>query len=762
LRIIYGLKGTAVKKATSFILVSTLALFAVLGMALTLARASASPRAAVPKSTAGDTYYVDYEGGDDGNDGLSEGAAWKHAPGDPEATGTPDSVDLQPGDTVLFKGGVVYRGYIYLLRVNGAADAPITYKGDGWGEERAIIEGSQPITTAWTLCESQAACGGNPHWQNIYYTDAPAGVDFAQGFFEDDAFIWQAQDPNPGDPFYYDRIEYFRVISHTDPTVYQTRTSITDPRYFTQTDSAAWDGAYVIAWRIPNVTVIRRVTGFDPGTDTIYHEDLGGDIYDDRNSFYAVLNHLRVLDLPGEYVLNEGTERFYVWPLNSDHPDQHAYSVLKHGTGIYGIECSHLVIEGFDVTKFRMGIRAIREPTSHVTIRNNRISLLRANNWYALQVNGEDMLVEGNTVTDCQRAVGILAGGNRVTVRNNFVSRTSRQGIWFMGIENSEILDNRVTDIRGTHSNGISVYLHHQNILMAGNRVWNTNNAMTYHGNHDPNFVNNLIVFNNFFADSVHSWGKGMRGVTILNNTFLKGIFFPSEDQEVVFINNVVDGGGGGDVRSHNVYIGLTWSQQPRYGWAPGPGEIVGWDSVHEQYVPIDPGAVLVDPDGDYRLQPDGPAINAGLDVTSYLPAPGEFSYPGLGADIDGIPRPYGATWDMGVQEYVPDLDLFGRPGDETIYLDWTVNTTDTIESWHIEYYTQTASVFTATDPLSVTRSAVLTEHVRNYDWYTVTLHAMLGETSWLSDTVRVMPTDRFVYLPLVLRGAEGLVLRAQ
>jgi hypothetical protein len=38
------------------------------------------------------------------------------------------------------------------------------------------------------------------------------------------------------------------------------------------------------------------------------------------------------------------------------------------------------------------------------------------------------------------------------------------------------------------------------------------------------------------------------------------------------------------------------------------------------------------------------------------------------------------------------------------------------------------------------------------FDWYTVTLHAMLNGRSWLSDTVRVMPTDRFVYLPVMLR----------
>jgi hypothetical protein len=114
-----------------------------------------------------------------------------------------------------------------------------------------------------------------------------------------------------------------------------------------------------------------------------------------------------------------------------------------------------------------------------------------------------------------------------------------------------------------------------------------------------------------------------------------------------------------------------------------------------------------------------------------------------------------GSAPDLGAYEFTPDLVLHGTPADKAINLGWTVNITLPVTTtWRIDYYTQTVTApFTATDPLSVTRATVLTEHVHNYQWYTVTLHAMLGETSWLSDTVRVMPTDRFVYLPLVLRG---------
>lgn len=97
-------------------------------------------------------------------------------------------------------------------------------------------------------------------------------------------------------------------------------------------------------------------------------------------------------------------------------------------------------------------------------------------------------------------------------------------------------------------------------------------------------------------------------------------------------------------------------------------------------------------------------------------------------------------------------LELYGAPDHETIRLDWTVNTTLPVTAtWHIDYYTQTASIYTATEPFSVTRSTVLTEHVENRQWYTVTLTAT-GTSPLLTNTVRVMPTDIFGYLPLVMR----------
>ena len=54
---------------------------------------------------------------------------------------------------------------------------------------------------------------------------------------------------------------------------------------------------------------------------------------------------------------------------------------------------------------------------------------------------------------------------------------------------------------------------------------------------------------------------------------------------------------------------------------------------------------------------------------------------------------------------------------------------------------------------VSPTRAYTLTG-LTNYTFYTVTLNAMLESTPFLTDTVRVMPSDIFIYLPFVLKGS--------
>jgi hypothetical protein len=109
----------------------------------------------------------------------------------------------------------------------------------------------------------------------------------------------------------------------------------------------------------------------------------------------------------------------------------------------------------------------------------------------------------------------------------------------------------------------------------------------------------------------------------------------------------------------------------------------------------------------------------------------------------------------MGACEFIPNLMLQGTPASQAIHLNWTVNVTlPTTSTWQIDYTSETGTVLLPpiTIPTDTVRSYTLTG-LTNYVWYTVTLNTMAGTTSVLADTVRAMPTDIFVYLPLVLQG---------
>jgi hypothetical protein len=122
--------------------------------------------------------------------------------------------------------------------------------------------------------------------------------------------------------------------------------------------------------------------------------------------------------------------------------------------------------------------------------------------------------------------------------------------------------------------------------------------------------------------------------------------------------------------------------------------------------------------------------------------------------DILGNPRPAGAAPDIGAVEFVPSLVLRGAPGDERIYLAWEVNANlPATATWRITAYSQTVgSALVVTNPLSITRACTLTG-LTNGAWYSVTLNSMVDTTPILTDTVTVMPTDKFVNLPLVFNA---------
>lgn len=142
-----------------------------------------SPLLAAPQlPVAGTTYHVDFANGSDTADGLSPGTAWKRAPGDSRAGAIPRTTRLRPGDTILFRGGVAYRGTI-VVRTAGTQDAPIRYIGDAWGPASAILDGSEPSLQA-RPCRSARDCGGEPGWASLHRLSLDSDTVLHDGLFQ--------------------------------------------------------------------------------------------------------------------------------------------------------------------------------------------------------------------------------------------------------------------------------------------------------------------------------------------------------------------------------------------------------------------------------------------------------------------------------------------------------------------------------------------------------------------------------------------------
>jgi hypothetical protein len=123
---------------------------------------------------AGDSIrYIDFDSGNDANDGLLKQTPWKHHPWDPDATGKAKA--CKGMHTYIFKQGVDYRG---LMDANesGTDAAPILLTRDpSWGEGPAVICGSEAVT-GWKKGADNPLI---PEHQKVWYVDlnwAPRNV----------------------------------------------------------------------------------------------------------------------------------------------------------------------------------------------------------------------------------------------------------------------------------------------------------------------------------------------------------------------------------------------------------------------------------------------------------------------------------------------------------------------------------------------------------------------------------------------------------
>jgi hypothetical protein len=155
-------------------------------------------------------------------------------------------------------------------------------------------------------------------------------------------------------------------------------------------------------------------------------------------------------------------------------------------------------------------------------------------------------------------------------------------------------------------------------ILVFGNRVFNSNIAFTTEASSHVTVAGNVFYTPQFYA--VADWGKS-QNLRLFHNVPLRDDHSPQAvltigpESSAVIKNNIFVGQGAGFSRddNHNLLAGQEEVSK------------IFLDSAHR----------------DYRLREGSPAIDAGADV-------------GIQQDPLGTPIPQGKAPDMGAYEYVP------------------------------------------------------------------------------------------------------------
>ncbi len=599
------------------------------------------------------TYHVDFAGGNDTADGLTPQTAWKHSPGDPNATSTPSAASLAPGDTILFKGGVTYHGSIKLT-TSGAQDQPITLDGNTsgtYGEGRAIIDGGQVIDQ-WKRCQTAADAQGNPRWKDIFYADLD--LDISENFNHGEVVLhrqvpqnkqapWQrvilydgdsrllpiAQSPKPSDPFYPDIPSDFFVSSQQIADVEGENMSFfADDKNLTGRTADFYDGMFVGLHGGNNHVYFATVQKYDPAKRELFFAPFKHKIYPETR--FALYNSVRLIEQPGEWAIlptETGKTRVYLLPerLENDQPANIGFPVFETGIAV-DAGASHLRIQGFLIQRFAGGAGGIsvtrNEPrASHITIANNEIRFVSGHAGIGLNYC-DNITVENCYIHHCPAwtTAVFISRVNDFTVKGCRLDKNSGSGIRHYEAKRGSLTANAILNHYGMHSSSINVYEGCEDLTIERNYM---HNVIAMNRNAENIVIRqNVVDSQGSAAVNIAMWNSGKTGGTAINNVLIENNTLINASHSVNHASSVFAQSGKnlsppeGVVIKNNVLDRLRPPLQATIEnnifMRETDPSLVGTGSE----LVTDPGKLFLDPEkGDFRRRPGGPLMEAGAEI---------------------------------------------------------------------------------------------------------------------------------------------------
>ncbi len=342
---------------------------------------------------AGETVrYIDFENGDDANDGASKAKPWKHHPWDANASG--NAADFGGVATYVFKGGVTYRGFLE-ADDSGTADEPLRLTRDpSWGKGEAVISGAEPVAAQWQKATAADVPEGMPA-EGVWFVDL--GADAVEPWA-----VWQVSDDGSAERVHIARDPNWTLSNPADPKHEWAEWTWPSKKERAIGSRKAADEALkgkpenfyegVYCWsewgggRFGAMSLQYRspVTDYDPekgALDRVVISPIfdGWAVAGDR---YFLEKHPSYLDAPGEYYFDAPTR---VWPTAADrgfpweviwkeanpahpgrlyvrlpgdaNPNQATVEVGVRDQGIRILDQDHIEISGLTFSRFNVPYR---------------------------------------------------------------------------------------------------------------------------------------------------------------------------------------------------------------------------------------------------------------------------------------------------------------------------------------------------------------------------------------------------------------------
>jgi hypothetical protein len=387
--------------------------------------------------------YIDFDNGNDNNDGLSTSTAWKHHPWDAAATG--NAAGCTGIHTYIFRRGVIYRGVLN-ARDSGEPGNPVRLTSDpDWGSGEAAIHGSIRVEGGWTKADATIA-PAIPNPGLVWYKDIGALDNLTKVVCEVDGSgykrVYLARSPDytntPDEPMQ-------TWWSFTKKEVSGGYLNLTDVNHLVQAQSDHYKNGDV--WAIEDAVVMatlwrKKIQDFVPSTNTIKVAlDGGVATFGGKDCKYYVENTPYMLSAPGEYYYDQAAGRMFI-RLNGDRdPNTTAVeiagkSVLISMASKHDIEISGLTVGFTTYDNVRYGYTdgmpaILMTNCSGITVRNCIFHYV--NGGIMANGTGTGYLISDNDMSYMDDFSVMLNGPDEVSILRNriFESGTRHLGRWY-------------------------------------------------------------------------------------------------------------------------------------------------------------------------------------------------------------------------------------------------------------------------------------------------------------------------------------------